>query len=100
LSYDKCLVCGGEYSCLHHFVLKSQSFTLRYNFSNGIPVCQSCHFSIHQGQNDLIVGQIIRIMGMDWFNKLEEAKKKTTPDTLEHIRGVVEVLQQTVDKSR
>ena len=76
MMFDKCLICGGTYSCLHHFILKSQSTELRYNIKNCIPVCVNCHCSIHQGRNDLVVGEIIRIKGLKWFEELKAIKKQ------------------------
>jgi 5-methylcytosine-specific restriction endonuclease McrA len=74
--YDRCFVCGGEYSCLHHFVKKSQSTALRYNWKNGIPLCHSCHASIHVNLNDITAGKIVFKMGEDWLKELEEIKRK------------------------
>ena len=74
--YKKCLVCGGEYSCLHHFIYKSQSTGLRYYWDNLIPICNKCHSSLHRGQNDMIVGLIIKKKGMYWFDKLIKEKEK------------------------
>lgn len=74
-TFDNCLVCGGEYSCLHHYHPKSQSTTLRYDMENCIPVCVRCHFRHHNG--DPIVHQtVLKIKGQDWGDKLNEKKKK------------------------
>jgi hypothetical protein len=75
-TYDRCLVCGEEYSCLHHLVKKSQSTALRYDFKNGVPLCNRCHCGIHQGVNDLITGRIVAIMGQEWLDELERKKKE------------------------
>jgi len=75
LTYDKCLICGGEYSCLHHFILKSQSTELRYNMKNLIPICSNCHCAIHQGKSSGKVGEIVLIKGMDWLNELLKLKR-------------------------
>ena len=68
--YDSCLVCGKEYSCLHHFYPKSQTIFLRYNIKNMIPICQGCHFSHHNG-NPEIHARVIEIKGDDWYNELK-----------------------------
>lgn len=72
--YDSCLICGGEYSCLHHFYPKSQTTFLRYNWDNLIPICQSCHFSHHNG-NPEIHATVIHLKGEDWYNNLKNLKK-------------------------
>ena len=74
--YSRCLVCGGDYSCLHHFVKKSQSTALRYDLENGIPICVNCHCSIHQGLNDTVVARITLINGKEWLDSLEKKKRE------------------------
>jgi hypothetical protein len=76
LTYDKCLICGGAYSTLHHFIFKSQSTELRYNMKNCIPVCNNCHCSIHQGVSSVKVGEIINIKGLEWFEEIKRLKKQ------------------------
>jgi hypothetical protein len=73
---DHCLVCGGDYSCLHHFVKKSQSTALRYDIENGIPICVRCHCGIHQGLNDGVVARIAFIKGKEWLDDLEQKKRE------------------------
>lgn len=74
--YDKCLVCGGEYSCLHHFVKKSRSLELRYAWINLIPLCTNCHGAIHQGRDDTKTGLIVAIKGNDWLNEVIALQRK------------------------
>lgn len=72
---SSCLICGGEYSCLHHWVRKSQSTALRYDLENGIPICAKCHCKIHTGQDNMTAGRIIIIKGNEWFENLEAKKR-------------------------
>lgn len=97
-TYDHCLICGGEYSCLHHFVYKSQSTALRYDWDNCIPVCARCHSSIHVGQNDMVVGRIVAIKGTEWFEDLATKKREGIGqnfgslwfrEKFEHLKGVL-----------
>lgn len=71
-TYDRCLVCGGSYCCLHHFVFKSQSTALRYDMENLIPICNPCHFSVHNRKDDKVAAKIGIIKGQDWLNSLED----------------------------
>ena len=75
-TYDRCLVCGGEYSCLHHYCYKSQSTALRYDWENCVPLCISCHHKIHAGKNDTIPGLISIIKGEKWLRDLEKKRKE------------------------
>lgn len=74
--YKNCSVCGGEYSCLHHFIKKSQSTALRYDMENMVNICNRCHCGIHQGKNDVITAHIVLSKGQDWLNRLEEKKRE------------------------
>jgi 5-methylcytosine-specific restriction endonuclease McrA len=74
--YTRCLVCNADYSCLHHFVHKSQSTALRYDWTNCIPLCAKCHSLIHIGQNELITANIVVFKGSGWLAELEKKKKE------------------------
>jgi len=71
--YKFCLICGKPISCLHHFFPKSMSTALRYEIKNGIPICQGCHFSHHNG-DPRIQETIINKKGKEWREDLEYLK--------------------------
>lgn len=73
---ESCLICGGEYSCAHHFIRKSQSTVLRYDMENCIPICHKCHTKCHTGQDDTIPALITVIKGKEWLDRLLEKKKE------------------------
>jgi len=73
---DGCLVCSGEYSCLHHYILKSHSTLLRYDWKNLIPICAKCHNNHHQYKNSTIHAQIDVIKGIDWVKEILALKNK------------------------
>ena len=76
LDYGRgCLVCSGTLSCLHHYIPKSRSTHLRYNLKNGIPICQSCHFKLHNS-DPTIQNEINRIKGDDWIKEIEAEYRK------------------------
>ena len=79
LKADKgCLICGGEYSCQHHVVLKSQSTFLRYKEINLISVCAGCHLKFHN-RNPIgvkeIMDNLIEIKDQDWYDELLALKR-------------------------
>jgi hypothetical protein len=76
-NYHACLVCGGEYNCLHHYYPKSVSSTLRYDKDNLIPICIGCHFRHHHGTPE-IQNQINKIKGSQWLENLEKKKQVLT----------------------
>ena len=74
--YDRCLVCGKPYTCLHHYYPKSLSSVLRYDWDNCIPICQSCHFEHHTKGNPDIHNKVNEVKGKEWLADLK-LKKKT-----------------------
>jgi len=71
--YPRCLVCGKDTTEMHHYIPKSRSNILRYNFKNLIPLCHSCHFKYHHG--DPYIGIIIlKTKGFDWADDLNKQR--------------------------
>jgi len=90
-----CLVCPGEYSCLHHYFPKSTCSALRYNIKNGIPICVKCHCRIHSSDDPTINNKIIRSKGMDWLEELEAIKRNTFVKTsLEYYQSIIDNLSK------
>lgn len=71
----KCLLCGQPAQVGHHFVHRSKSLILRYDFENVISLCNSCHFKLHFNEG-YWSGKIVEIKGMKWFKKLDKMKNK------------------------
>ena len=74
--FPRCLLCGNLTQVAHHFVHKSKSLTLRYDFRNLIPLCNSCHFKLHYNES-YWAGIIIKIKGLRWFGYLQRKKQNT-----------------------
>ena len=74
--YPKCLLCGKSSQVAHHFVHKSKSNALRYNFENLIPLCHSCHFALHNNES-LYAARIVKMLGLAWFERIEKWKQKS-----------------------
>lgn len=89
LTYNKCFFegCNEPYCCLHHFVRKSQSLNTRYDFANGINICNKHHCAIHQGENSELEGKLVIIRGQEWFNELMKRKHITIHNKLEFLRS-------------
>ena len=95
-TYKQCF-CGGEYSCLHHFILKSHSLFLRYNKKNGVPICVKCHCNIHLREDFILILEIkdymTRIWGDDWENFIKIYRHEIQDKSLAFIKSEVEKLQ-------
>ena len=99
-TYVACMVCGGRYSCLHHFVMKSQSNRLRYDWDNSIPVCVNCHSSIHVNMNDLTAGKIALKKGKAWVEKMEQQKKDGLKFTKQFLLAKIEELEKGIEEKK
>lgn len=82
-----CEVCGGEYSCKHHYVPKSQSTYLRYDDRNLISICTSCHFKHHKGNPD-IHAKILKDRGWEWHNELQKDRNKIVKLNQTYIKQI------------
>ena len=93
LTYDKCLVCGRQISCGHHYFPKSTAGNLRYNLKNIIPICQSCHFRLHNG-DPRIQNAINEIKGEEWLCELYALKKQYSKcNTIGYYKNMVKTLE-------
>lgn len=89
-----CLICGGKYSCLHHYVPKKRSNALRYDWLNLIPICASCHFSHHSSFDPRPHDEIRRIKSQDWVDDIEwKRNNQTFKDTIENYENIIKVLE-------
>ena len=74
--YPRCLLCNGQTQVAHHHCHKSKSLTLRYDFKNLIPLCNSCHFKLHFNES-FWASKIVKIKGLKWFSYIEKKKQET-----------------------
>ena len=92
-----CLICGGTYSCLHHFYPKSTASALRYNIKNGIPICVKCHCRVHSSDDPTINLQIVEIRGKEWLRGLQSVKRndfvKTSLKYYETVQKNLELIK-------
>jgi hypothetical protein len=83
--FPKCILCGTKTQVGHHFVHRSKSLILRYNFKyNIIPLCNSCHFKLHFNEG-FWSAKIVQIKGLRWFKWLEKEKNKIIKPDYEKI---------------
>lgn len=97
--YNNCSICGGEYSCLHHLVRKSQSLYTRYDIRNGIAVCVKCHCLIHQAQDSIIEARVIMDKGDEWLKEMEAKRRVIVYNKLDFLKEKNEMLKLAVQNS-
>jgi hypothetical protein len=66
----KCEVCGAEAQTGHHFFSQGAYSYLKYNTSNGIAICVSCHFKHHTKADPMIHLRIVSKRGQEWLDNL------------------------------
>lgn len=98
--HKKCESCGGENQVGHHWIEKSRSSNLRYNYlENIIPLCNSCHSKIHNIFGNNIVGGlnvaevIIKKRGQEWKERMEREGRITIKTDVWHYQNVLEHLE-------
>lgn len=91
--FKKCEVCDKLMNCLHHFYPKSMSSKLRYEWTNLIPICNSCHFRHHSTGDPSIHATIISKRGQEWYEFLTMTKREIIKTSVAYYREVLQKLQ-------
>ena len=93
-----CEACGGKNEVGHHWIEKSRSANLRYDFRNIIPLCNSCHAKIHNVFGNSVVGgldvaqAIIKKRGKKWKERMDIDGKKIIKVNREYYEGIIKKL--------
>lgn len=72
-----CEACSQPTQVAHHFIEKSRSNRLRYDFDNLIALCNQCHCKIHNRFGNSVVGgldvadKIRERRGEDWYENIK-----------------------------
>lgn len=90
-----CIVCGGETSCGHHVVFKSQSNALRYSMTNLVPLCSKCHTRLHFSGDPAILGTIIKKKGIKWFDQLQRERHQICKHTKQYLEEIINDLMDS-----
>lgn len=96
-TYTGCCLCPGEYSCLHHFIHRSQSLALRWDVCNGVPVCLKCHCRIHSKNDPIDIFKITDYMtGLfpQWIDYLRNRRNTVFKISKGRMLEVIQELQK------
>jgi len=77
---------------IHHFVPKSQSNNLRYDFDNACPATNGQHYRHHQFGDPTLTNAFRKNRGQKWIDELERKRRITRKHTTEYLEGVIESL--------
>lgn len=87
-----CLVCGSLAQVIHHFFPKSIASSLRYYLPNGIPLCNRCHFVLHNG-DPTVPAKILEVKGEGWLNDLIKKRKEVVQTTVGYFEDTIKNLE-------
>ena len=93
--YNKCMVCGGEYTCLHHYMPKSRSLALRWDQKNAIPICNSCHFKHHKGDPS-IHAIVFGLHGFGWHKSLMSKCNEVYKPGIKELEKLIKDLEKLI----
>ncbi len=95
-----CEACGHETEVAHHWIEKSRSTFLRYDFRNLIALCKSCHAKIHNTFGNSVVGGlkvaeiIIKKRGAKWRAQMDKESVTYVKADVHYFIGHLERLKQ------
>lgn len=90
--YPNCLLCGKYTEVAHHFCHKSKSTRLRYELSNLINLCNSCHYKLHQNES-YWASRIVEIKGLKWFQEIDKIKNEIVKSDVHYFISQYEKLK-------
>lgn len=91
--YPVSVVKGGKPTqVIHHFIPKSQSNNLRYDFKNACPATNGQHFRHHNCGDPTLTNAFIKNRGQKWIDDLEIRRHIIRKHTKEYLEGIIESL--------
>ena len=91
----KSVISGQPTEVIHHYIYKSQSNNLRYDYHNGVPLTNMEHNQHHLSGDPSIVAGILKHYGQNWHDALESRRRiicKINKGYLQMVREELEAL--------
>jgi len=86
------VVSGRATEVIHHFIPKSQSANLRYDYDNGVPLTNGEHFTHEKKRDPTVAGACIKEYGQEWFDDLQERRHIIRKTNKGYLKEVIESL--------
>ena len=94
--YPKSVVKGGRPTeVIHHFIPKSQSNNLRYDFKNACPATNGQHYRHHEFGDPTLTNYFRKNRGQKWIDDLEIRRHIIRKHTKEYLEGIIESLSSS-----
>lgn len=98
LKFPKSLISLQPTQVMHHYIPKSVSSILRYDWDNLIPLTNSEHCRLHQSPDPSTNTTILSIKGMQWFNELGIKRRQYNKVNKAYYEGVKLRLQNELQE--
>ena len=82
-------VSGDPTEVIHHYVRKSQSNALRYDYDNGVPLTNSEHFKLHKTGDPDIFAKILNHYGQEWHDDLQVRRHILTRINKGYLKEII-----------
>jgi len=95
-----CEGCGHPTEVAHHWIEKSRSANLRYDFRNLVALCHSCHAKIHNRFGNSVVGgldvaeTVIKKRGRKWKTDMDRDGRKVIKFNVPYLQGKLQELKE------
>lgn len=86
------VISGEPTEVIHHYIRKSQSNNLRYDFENGIPLTNKEHCQHHLSGDPSIVAGILKANGQEWHDDLQARRRIIRNLNKEYLQEVIKDL--------
>lgn len=87
---------GKETEVIHHYVCKSHSNNLRYDFKNAIPLTNGEHYRHHKVSDSSIMSVVLQKRGLEWDNDLQTRRHIVVKQSKELLEKVISDLETII----
>lgn len=93
--FPRSIISGKPTEVIHHFIYKSASNAVRYDWDNAIPLTNKEHRQIHENKNQgSIALEVVAKKGEEWQKRLLEKSKVMVKLTESYLTEVIKELEE------
>lgn len=92
--FPRSILSGNPTQVMHHFVPKSVSARLRYDWDNLIPLTNAEHMRLHQSGDPDYEHQIIQKKGVEWYENLRKRGREIIKINVSYYKEVLRELEE------